>query len=363
MSGRLPRLTRWTPGGCAQADAWLWRVALVLTKVTIMSTRITPLGGHGVVTRTDLLASGMKRAAMAALIEKGDIVRLDRSRFALPGADPSIVTAVSEGGTLTCLSALRLAGVSVLDDSLVHLRRPACRRRGRDWAKGVTECRLPRRPKALLDDSTKIPLDPMALDPSIELRSQDSGSEWPDHPLDGIDAALRIACTNHSDEELAVVLDSILGIRLRTGAQLHDLLDGHSKRTARLVGLVDAGSESVLESVVRHRLVSRGITVQTQVRIPDLGRVDMLLGKSLILETDGYAFHADRDSFREDRRRDRIAVALGYAVIRLTWEQVFSGWPQAIADISAIVATRRHLREPKSSVLKKTATPPCPRTQ
>lgn len=349
------------PRCCAQADTGVWGVAVVLTKVTIMSTRITPLGGHGVVTRTDLLASGMKRAALEALIENGDVVRLDRSRFALPGTDPSIVTAVSEGGTLTCLSALKLAGVSVLDESLVHLRRPTCRRRGRDWAKGVMECRLPPRLMALSGDSTTIPPELRTLAPSIERKKRDSGPEWPDHPLDGIDAALRIACTNHTDEELAVVLDSLLCTRLRTRAKLHTLLDGHSKRAARLVGLANAGSESVLESVVRHRLVARGITVQTQVRIPDLGRVDMLLGKSLILETDGYAFHADRASFCEDRRRDRIAVALGYAVIRLTWEQVFSGWPQAMADISAVVATRRHLRSPRASVLNETATPPLPR--
>lgn len=324
----------------------------------IMNTRITPLGGHGVVTRTDLLTSGMKRATLAAFIEKGDVVRLDRSRFALPGTDPGIIKAVSEGGTLTCMSALKLAGAAVLDDSLVHLRRPSCRRRGREWAEGVTECSLPPRAKALVCDPTTIPLDyPKALAPHTDRRRRTPGPEWPDHPLDGVDAALRIACTNHSDEELAVVLDSVLYTRLRTRAELHALLDGHSKRTARLVGLANAGSESVLESVVRHRLTSRGIAVQTQVQIPGLGRVDMLLGKSLLLETDGYAFHADRESFSQDRRRDRTAVALGYSVIRLTWEQLFSGWPQALADILAIVSTRRHLRPPRRGLPDKSTTP------
>ena len=332
----------------------VWGVARAPTNMMIMSTRIRPLGGHGVVTRTDLLASGMKRATLAAFIEKGDVVRLDRSRFALPGTDQAVAKAVSEGGTLTCMSALKLAGASILDDNLVHLRRPSCRRRGRDWAEDVTECSLPPRTRKLALNATTPALDAVTKRPG-------PGLEWPDHPLDGIDAALCIACTNHSDEELAVVLDSILHTRLRTHADLHALLDGHSRRTARLVALADAGSESVLESVVRHRLASRGIAVQTQVRIPGLGRVDMLLGKSLLLETDGFEFHADRESFREDRRRDRVALTLGYSVIRLTWEQVFSGWSKVMADISAIVSTRRHLRPPRKAVLDEMATFPLPR--
>jgi len=241
-----------------------------------------------------------------------------------------------------------------LDDNLVHLRRPSCRRRGREWAEDVTECSLPPRTRKLALNATTPALDAVTKRPG-------PGLEWPDHPLDGIDAALCIACTNHSDEELAVVLDSILHTRLRTHADLHALLDGHSRRTARLVALADAGSESVLESVVRHRLASRGIAVQTQVRIPGLGRVDMLLGKSLLLETDGFEFHADRESFREDRRRDRVALTLGYSVIRLTWEQVFSGWSKVMADISAIVSTRRHLRPPRKAVLDEMATFPLSR--
>ncbi len=298
-----------------------------------MSTRIKPLGGHGVVSRTDLLASGMTRTALERFIEQGELVRLDRSRFALLGTDAGIITSVSEGGTLTCMSALKLARVAVLDDNLVHLRRPMCRRRGREWVEGVTECRVPPRSSGSLNGFGQG--GPATL------------AQWPDHPLDGMDAALRVACTNHSDEEVAVVLDSILFNRLRTRSELHALLDRHSRRCARLVTLADPGSESVLESVVRHRLVSRGIKIRTQVGIPELGRVDMLLGQSLLVETDGYAFHAGRETFREDRRRDRTAAALGYTVIRLTWEQVFSGWPQVLADITALVSTRRHLRPPR----------------
>ena len=39
----------------------------------------------------------------------------------------------------------------------------------------------------------------------------------------------------------------------------------------------------------------------------------------LIVEVDGYQFHASRQAFEEDRRRDQILTAAGYTVIRITW--------------------------------------------
>ncbi len=286
------------------------------TTMHSMGVHIQPLTGHGVVTRTQLLASGLTRATLQSLIETGDVVRLDRSRFAMPGTEPHITTAVAAGGTLTCVSALRHHGARILAADAIHVRRPIRRRRGRNLEESVVECAAP--------------------------------SGMPDHPLDGVDAALGIALTNHSDEDAMVILDSILNLRIRSRSELHVALQGHSMRATRLFARADAGSESVLESVVRHRLRTRGIGVRTQAPIPGLGRVDMLVGKSLLVETDGYEFHADRESFREDRRRDRRAAALGYSVVRLTWEQTFSGWPQVLADISAIIATRRHLRQPRT---------------
>lgn len=283
-----------------------------------MDTRIRPLGGHGIVTRTQLLASGMSRSTLRTMLDSRQIIRLDRSRFALPGTEPDIVAAISAGGTLTCLSGLRHYGVSIIGDNFVHVRRPIRRRRYHALGEDVVECLAPPR--------------------------------WPDHPLDGIDSALWVAITNHSDEDVMVALDSILNRRLRTRSELHDVLEGHSKRAQRLLAKADARSESPLESVVRHRLNSRGIHTSSQVTIPGLGRVDLLVGRSLIIETDGYEFHAGRDTFREDRRRDRVAIALGYCVVRLTWEQVFGDWPAVLSDISAIINSRRHRRPPREAV-------------
>ena len=49
----------------------------------------------------------------------------------------------------------------------------------------------------------------------------------------------------------------------------------------------------------------------------------------LLVELDGYAFHATRDAFELDRRRDRRLTAAGWRVIRITWRDLDD--PEALA--------------------------------
>ena len=54
-----------------------------------------------------------------------------------------------------------------------------------------------------------------------------------------------------------------------------------------------------------------------------LGRVDFAWPEQrLVVETDGFAFHADRRSYREDRRRNNALVLAGWRVLRFSWEDV-----------------------------------------
>lgn len=63
-----------------------------------------------------------------------------------------------------------------------------------------------------------------------------------------------------------------------------------------------------------------------------LGRheVDMLwLPQRLVVEVDGFAYHANRAAFERDRLRDAELHAGGYRVIRVTWRQI-QGAPEAL---------------------------------
>jgi very-short-patch-repair endonuclease len=60
--------------------------------------------------------------------------------------------------------------------------------------------------------------------------------------------------------------------------------------------------------------------------------VDLLwAARRLVVEFDGFEFHADRAAFERDRRRDAELQARGYRVLRVTWRQLVDH-PAVVAD-------------------------------
>ncbi len=98
------------------------------------------------------------------------------------------------------------------------------------------------------------------------------------------------------------------------------------RRVAQLFDFVDGAAESPGESVTRMILALAGLPVRTQVSILDedgafVARVDVLVGRRVVVEFDGAVKYADGDGravFAEKVREDRLR-ALGYAVVRVTW--------------------------------------------
>lgn len=134
--------------------------------------------------------------------------------------------------------------------------------------------------------------------------------------------------------EAVAVADSSLRRGLLTVSDLHAALRGLGPgrgrtQVARVVALVDPRAGSVLESLVRVLLATHGLrppVSQHPVLARDgsvVGRVDFAWpGLRVVLETDGFAFHADRRSYRDDRRRGNALVRAGWVVLRFSWEDV-----------------------------------------
>ena len=55
-------------------------------------------------------------------------------------------------------------------------------------------------------------------------------------------------------------------------------------------------------------------------------------------EVDGYVFHASRDSFAADRRRDAELTAAGYRVLRFTWSDLHDDRLATIARLAQALA-------------------------
>jgi very-short-patch-repair endonuclease len=70
--------------------------------------------------------------------------------------------------------------------------------------------------------------------------------------------------------------------------------------------------------------------------------IDVLYPRErLIVEIDSARFHLDRDSFEDDRKRDVVMLAAGFATVRITDERMKHDAEQEARRLLAILAARR----------------------
>lgn len=258
----------------------------------------------GIWTAKDLIDAGLGQSAVRRLLVEGRLRRVRRGWYAEPAADPAVVCAVALGGALGCVSALARAGVWVPPTSEVHVR--TSRWRQQVMPPGVLRCPPVGGPDAV-----------------------------PVQAVDPVEVALRSAWFCQPDESLVALMDSVVHLGLLPGAQLEGIL-GSTVRARALVARCDR-AESGTESRVRLRLRARRIPLRPQVWVTPRDRVDLLVGERLVIEVDSRAHHTGEDNYRCDRDRDLRLRALGFIVVRLTYEQVMYRWDKVEPALLAMV--------------------------
>lgn len=138
-------------------------------------------------------------------------------------------------------------------------------------------------------------------------------------------------------------LDSAVHLGLISPTELEPLLGRLPDVYAEYLGLVDGRAESGLETHVRLLLRSVGIRTRVQARIDGVGRVDLLVGDRLVIETDGRLWHSDERSFADDKRRDLALAERGYLVLRLSYAQVMHESDYVLSVVRSLVARDEHL--------------------
>lgn len=218
------------------------------------------------------------------------------------GLDPhsDVAHAAKHGGKVTCISALRNAGVFILKPEVrLHID---IGRDGRSHDHPDCPCHVHRR----------------------ELRTGLG--------VASIGHALVQASRCLPPEEFFVAYESAwhLGLLSRTTRLWIRRQLPAAKRY--LIDIARGDAESGLESVLRLRLHWLGLTLQSQVFIPGIGRVDFLVDQ-VIIEVDGRLGHADPIGRHKDLVRDIEAARRGYRVIRLDYSLVIFDWPRAESAI------------------------------
>lgn len=128
---------------------------------------------------------------------------------------------------------------------------------------------------------------------------------------------------------LEQVFAEALARKIATADELRSLIQDHPRGpgTPHLRALLDHGDPTRTRSVAEDRFLA--LVRKAQIPMPAVNKVvsgyqvDFHWRKErLIVETDGYAYHSSREAFEVDRRRDAVLAAAGLRVVRVTWRQM-----------------------------------------
>lgn len=255
------------------------------------------------------MRDGVARSEVEAALVAGSVVRPRRGIYALPDADPVLVRCAATNSLLTCVSAARHHGLWVVrEPEEVHILRADGRY-----------------------DSGRAVVHRQSWHPP-DLRT---------HVASRADVLLHaLRCL--PELEALVIIESAVqqGFSLDF---LKDRLPGRRNAAARrLRDAVDAGADSLLETLARELLRRAGLRVRPQVYVDGVGWLDLLVEDCVDVETDGHT-HEDALQRAKDYRRDRAAQLQGYEVLRYTYADIVYRPDAMVAEVKEAVARRKAL--------------------
>ncbi len=269
---------------------------------------------HGVVTRAQLLAAGLTRGMVATRRGSGQLHRLHRGVYLLGGLR----------GPLEPERAREMAAVLASGSTAVLSHRSAA------WLWGA----LPRPGPATPVDVT-VPRHSRTRRPAVRVhRSRD----LPPHDTTRLDG-IPVTTPARTLRDLSLVVGArdldraaarLERRRLIGSKEIEALPARHRGRPgARLLraALPCGDGPTLTRSTAEERfldIVRRGRLPRPRTNVVVRGHeVDFFWPEEkLVVEVDGFAFHASRHSFENDRRRDAELAAAGLRVVRVTWRQI-----------------------------------------
>ena len=254
---------------------------------------------HGGVATAAELQRYTSRARIRLALRRGRIVRDERGRYALPGADTALRKASELSGVLCLDSAARHHGWKL-------------KRRPEQPAVAV-----PRKRKVIAERRQGMRLMYVDLQP----REIVGLATAPVRTV--MDCAARLPF----DEALAIA-DSALRVGAVTPRELvvaaREMPHRYRARCLRVALHADARADNPFESVLRAiALDVPGLDVRPQVWVGSTGRCDLAdRVLRLAVEAESFEFHGLRRLLKRDCERYNAFVLDGWLVIRFAWEHV-----------------------------------------
>jgi very-short-patch-repair endonuclease len=282
---------------------------------------------HGVVARSQLLATGVSRRAIGHRVAQGRLFAVHRGVYAVGhyagSQEARWMAAVLASGPCAVLShrsAASLWRIRATTRSLIE----------------VTASRQCSRP-GIQTHRGSVPADEMTVLRGIPVTTV---------PRTLLDLA---AMLPRRQVERAVNEAEVL--QLFDALSLADLVARHPRRrgVASIGALLSARSHG--SGMTRSELEERFLVLLDQAGLPspDVNRSVHVSGRwiegdcvwlqqRVIAELDGHAFHATAAAFERDRSRDRVLQAAGWRVVRITWRQLHDDSAALVADLRGLLA-------------------------
>ena len=267
----------------------------------------------GPYTRAQLKLQGIETKQLTELVAQGRLRRVSRGWYADAFSPEAAIRAVQLGGRLGCLSACKVHGIWVPDSTDVHVVINPGVRLPAQTPKGVQFHRI--------------------SEPCLSAVA----------PLE---ASIAHVLHRHDEETGLVVLESAVNMKRLHVADARGLLADWSIRGARTGQHFSALAQSGSETRLRLFFQRLRVPVQPQALVAGVGHVDLLVGRSWIIEADSERHHSSPSNVAIDRERDLTARELGYIRDRLSYEQIWLRWQRTQSWLTTMLRTRRHLKSP-----------------
>ncbi|HEV7496018.1 DUF559 domain-containing protein [Baekduia sp.] len=282
---------------------------------------------HGVLARAVLLDAGIGAGTIDDRLRQRRLVRLHRGVYGLGHAQLTDagwqLAAVDAYGSGAVLSHLTAAGLwDILDGSLFPVHVSVAKRSGNAT-----------RARTKLHRLTRLDADEVTVRDAI--------------PVTTVSRTILDLAASVRGRRLEQVVRRASRLRLFDLREQQILLDRHPHRPGTpelgrlLTSLQGRGTDDLrsrMEIAFAQLCDDYGLPRPVANGIVLGERVDFHWpGTTLVVETDGFEFHAMPTTFANDRRRDQKLTLAGYTVIRLTWDQVTADARATAATVSALL--------------------------
>ncbi|MGB4780256.1 hypothetical protein [Microbacterium sp.] len=258
-----------------------------------------------------LRSRGIGKKRIRELIAAGRLTRVRTGRYVSSDVHARLVAAARLGGRLGCVSLLAAVGIFVREHEDLHIQ----------IERGAS--RLPSRSPGIV----------------AHWRVADGCSR--DALATGITDALVEAVLCQAPRDAVATLDSAWHHGLVDENDIGEVFHRLPRRYQALRTLLDRRSEAGTETLMRLLLRALGHHVEVQVRIPGVGRVDLVVDGWLIVECDSREFHDDWSVRRKDVRRDLAAARLGYTTVRPLAEDILYAHDEMVNAMREILSHPR----------------------